>query len=164
MNLPQSGRHLVELMPDESRAILRKRHKADRFDYFATDPDQEVRTLGRLALRRNNVNDLFALGDLCGQRSLTDDGIQNSHAPAEVILDEDAKRPLASRLIGSKDLKTVHKAFHPALLGAVPAPMDQHHGHETGEEHLAGFLQGFKPTYRREIAAQDIDQDVAIEE
>src|SRR5690606_12822274 len=68
MNLPQSGRQPVELMPDEIRAILRKRHKADRFDYFATDPDPDIRLLGRLALRRNDLDDLFALGDLCAQR------------------------------------------------------------------------------------------------
>lgn len=72
MNLPQSGRRPVELMPDEVRAILRKRHKADQFDYFASDPDQDIRVLGRLALRRSDVNDLFALGDLCAQRATAD--------------------------------------------------------------------------------------------
>src|SRR5690606_34348718 len=72
MNLPQSGRRPVDLMPDEVRAILKKRHKADRFDYFATDPDPDIRQLGRLALRRSDVNDLFALGDLCAQLALAD--------------------------------------------------------------------------------------------
>ena len=33
-----------------------------------------MRTLGRLALRRSDVNDLFALGDLCARLSLTEDG------------------------------------------------------------------------------------------
>lgn len=74
MNLPQSGRRPAELLPDELRAILRKRHKADHFDYFATDPDSEIRLLGRLTLRRSDINDLFALGDLCAQRSVTDEG------------------------------------------------------------------------------------------
>ncbi|MBZ0302406.1 MAG: tetratricopeptide repeat protein, partial [Anaerolineae bacterium] len=73
MNLPQSGRHPAELPPDEVRIFLRKRHQADRFDYFATDPDPDIRTLGRLALRRSHLNDLFALGDLCGQHALTED-------------------------------------------------------------------------------------------
>ena len=70
MNLPQSGRQTIDLMPDEVRAILRKRHNADRFDYFATDPDPDIRRLGRLALRRNEINDLFVLGDLCAQHAV----------------------------------------------------------------------------------------------
>ena len=74
MDAPQSKRKPIDLPPDEIRTTLRKRHKADRFDYFATDPDQEIRQLGRLALRRKDINDLFALGDLCARRTLTDDG------------------------------------------------------------------------------------------
>jgi tetratricopeptide (TPR) repeat protein len=73
MNLPQSGRRPVELLPEDIREILRKRHKADRFDYFATDPDHDIRLLGRLALRRSDINDLFALGDLCAQHVETED-------------------------------------------------------------------------------------------
>ena len=74
MDVPQSRRKPIDLQPDEIRNILRKRHKADRFDYFATDPDQVIRELGRLALRRNDINDFFALGDLCAERTRTDDG------------------------------------------------------------------------------------------
>lgn len=73
MNLPQSGRQPVDLPPDEVRATLRKRHKADRSDYFATDPNADIRQLGRLALRRSHLDDLFALGDLCGQHAVTPD-------------------------------------------------------------------------------------------
>lgn len=74
MHTPQSDRQPVDLTQDDIRQILRKRHKADRYDYFATDPDPEIRTLGRLALRRDDINDLFALGDLCARQALTDDG------------------------------------------------------------------------------------------
>jgi tRNA A-37 threonylcarbamoyl transferase component Bud32 len=70
---PHSGRPPADLLPDEIQSMLRKRHQADRVDYFATDPDPEIRTLGRLALRRDDANDLFALGDLCARRVLDDD-------------------------------------------------------------------------------------------
>ena len=33
------------------RKALRKRHSQDNLDFFATDPNTEIRTLGRLALR-----------------------------------------------------------------------------------------------------------------
>ncbi len=70
---PQSERQLVHLLPDEQRQILRKRHKADQFDDFATDPDQSIRLLGRLALRRNDINDFFVLGDRCAEQALNED-------------------------------------------------------------------------------------------
>jgi hypothetical protein len=55
------------------RKALRKRHAQDNLDFFATDPNSDIRTLGRLALRRDDINDLFALGDLCAKRALSDD-------------------------------------------------------------------------------------------
>lgn len=74
MNIPQTNRRPVDLSAQEIAALLTKRHPQDSTDYFATDPNPEIRQLGRLALRRNDINDLFALGDMCASRSLTDDG------------------------------------------------------------------------------------------
>ena len=73
MNVPQTGRKPLPLSEAEARKTLRKRHSQDNLDFFATDPNSEIRTLGRLALRRDDINDLFALGDLCASRGLTDD-------------------------------------------------------------------------------------------
>src|SRR5262245_276157 len=73
MNVPQTGRKPLPLSEAEVRKALRKRHSQDNLDFFATDPNSEIRTLGRLALRRDDINDLFALGDLCTKRSVTDD-------------------------------------------------------------------------------------------
>jgi hypothetical protein len=73
MNVPQTGRKPLPLTEAEVRKALRKRHSQDKLDFFATDPNNDIRTLGRLALRRDDINDLFALGDLCGKRALTDD-------------------------------------------------------------------------------------------
>ena len=70
---PQSARQTIPLDQEAVRKALRKRHKADHFGYFATDPDPDIRTLGRLALRRDDINDLFVLGDLCARHSLTQD-------------------------------------------------------------------------------------------
>ncbi|MBA3871215.1 MAG: tetratricopeptide repeat protein, partial [Anaerolineae bacterium] len=74
MNIPQTNRQPVELSDQETANLLAKRHPQDVTDYFATDPNPDIRNLGRLSLRRNDINDLFALGDLCANRSLTDDG------------------------------------------------------------------------------------------
>ncbi|MFN8451351.1 MAG: tetratricopeptide repeat protein [Anaerolineae bacterium] len=72
--VPQTGRQPISLTPEQIREALRRHHTLDQRDPFATDPNTEVRTLGRLALRRSDVNDLFALGDLCARLSLTEDG------------------------------------------------------------------------------------------
>ncbi|MFQ3566214.1 MAG: tetratricopeptide repeat protein [Aggregatilineales bacterium] len=72
--IPQTGRRPLPLTTKEIAAALRQRHSADERDYFATDPDPEIRELGRLALRRDSVDDQFALGDLCARRALTEDG------------------------------------------------------------------------------------------
>jgi tetratricopeptide (TPR) repeat protein len=70
---PQTGRSPRYLTDDDARKLLRAPHAADERDFFATDPDPEIRRLGRLALRRDDINDLFALGDKCALRSLTTD-------------------------------------------------------------------------------------------
>ncbi|MBK8024781.1 MAG: hypothetical protein IPK19_26025, partial [Chloroflexi bacterium] len=69
---PQSGRTPAGISSEARRAALRQPHPLDARDYFANDPDGDVRELGRLALRRADVNDYFALGDLCARLSLTD--------------------------------------------------------------------------------------------
>jgi tetratricopeptide (TPR) repeat protein len=55
--------------------LLSQRHDHDRSDPFATDSDDDIRRLGRLALRRPvfDAADSFALGDLCAKRSLRED-------------------------------------------------------------------------------------------
>ncbi len=71
---PQSGRQPAALADDDRRRLLRRRRRADQTDLYATDANPEIRALGLLALRRSDINDLFALGDLCARRILTDDG------------------------------------------------------------------------------------------
>jgi len=73
MKIPQTGRQPVPLSESEVRRLLRSSHPLDERDHFATDPNPEVRLLGRLALRRDDINDLFALGDLCARLSATQD-------------------------------------------------------------------------------------------
>ncbi len=73
MEIPQTGRQPAVLSDEAVSKALKKRHPQDTVDYFATDPNPEIRTLGRMALRRNDINDLFALGDLCAKRSITED-------------------------------------------------------------------------------------------
>ena len=74
MKTPQTGRQPLPLADQEKRKLLRKRCRDDKTDPFATDPNREISELGRLALRRQDVNDLFALGDLCARRSITEEG------------------------------------------------------------------------------------------
>jgi hypothetical protein len=76
--VPQTGRHAPPLPSNEVSRLLSRRHKEDLLDLFANDPDPEIRQLGRLALRRNSheVEDAFALGDLCAQRVLLDDQLR----------------------------------------------------------------------------------------
>src|SRR5687767_5987403 len=70
---PKTGRQSLPMVSAQVRAALRKQHPQDTVDYFATDPNPDIRTLGRLALRREDVNDQFALGDMCAERAFTDD-------------------------------------------------------------------------------------------
>src|SRR5690606_17063529 len=67
---PNSKRQPLWPDPDESLSNNPGYFNADIADYFASDPDDEIRRLGRLALQRNDVNDLFALGDLAARRAL----------------------------------------------------------------------------------------------
>ncbi|MEP7292068.1 MAG: hypothetical protein ABI835_09800, partial [Chloroflexota bacterium] len=72
--VPQTGRQPVSLTPEQIQQTLRRQHTLDQRDPFATDQNADVRTLGRLMLRRSDVNDLFALGDMCVRLSLLEDG------------------------------------------------------------------------------------------
>jgi tetratricopeptide (TPR) repeat protein len=61
--------------PRQEEQLLSQRHEHDRTDPFASDSDEGVRRLGRLALRRPvfDPSDSFAIGDRCAQLSLRDD-------------------------------------------------------------------------------------------
>ncbi len=72
--VPQTGLAPLALPPDQEQHLLARRRKADQTDPFATDPDDEIRRLGRLALRRDvpHPYDFLALGDLCARRTLVE--------------------------------------------------------------------------------------------
>lgn len=66
MQPPQSGRQPLPI-GHELAEQLNTDHPGDDRDLFVHDPLPEVRTLGRVALRRHHINDFFALGDLCAR-------------------------------------------------------------------------------------------------
>ncbi len=66
MQPPQSGRQPLPI-GHELASQLNQDHPGDERDSFVHDPLPEVRTLGRVALRRHHVNDFFALGDVCAR-------------------------------------------------------------------------------------------------
>ncbi|HEX3051101.1 MAG TPA: hypothetical protein VHP83_10640, partial [Aggregatilineaceae bacterium] len=70
-SVPQTGIPPLALPPDQEQALLNRRRKADQTDPFASDPDEAVRRLGRLALRRDVLHpyDYLALADLCATLS-----------------------------------------------------------------------------------------------
>ncbi len=72
--VPQSGTLPLLLPAEQEQRLLARRRKEDQTDPFATDPDEEIRRLGRLALRRDvpHPHDYLALGDLCARRSLVE--------------------------------------------------------------------------------------------
>lgn len=73
MRPPQTGRQTAQLNPAQEKQLLRRRHTGDTTDYFATDPNPDIRQLGKLALRRSDPNDYFVLGDWCAERSVAAD-------------------------------------------------------------------------------------------
>ena len=107
--VPQTERRAPPLPPDEMARLLASRRKEDQFDLFANDPDAEIRKLGRLALRRSpaDVDDAFALGDLCAQRVLVDDQLRvfyvgktlTAYRRAMTRADNDVDRNLAEMAI-----------------------------------------------------------------
>ncbi|RMG84673.1 MAG: tetratricopeptide repeat protein, partial [Chloroflexi bacterium] len=107
--VPQTGRRPLPISDDEKRVLLRRRRKEDRIDIFASDPDKDISELGRLALRRDDINDLFVLGDLCAQKSISQDGrllvfyvgkTLIAYRRAMQAAQNDVDRKLANRALG----------------------------------------------------------------
>src|SRR5262245_20722346 len=73
--VPQVGRQPITLTSEQEKKLLSRRVPTDRSDPFATDANDEVRTLGKLALRRGEPDPIesLALGDLCARLSLVHD-------------------------------------------------------------------------------------------
>ncbi len=67
---PNSKRQPLWPDAEDSTSDDPQHFNTDIADYFANDPDDEIRRLGRLALQRTDVNDLFALGDLAARRAV----------------------------------------------------------------------------------------------
>src|SRR4051794_38723142 len=72
---PQTGYKPIMLNPEHEKRILQRHTSAERTDIFASDADDAVRNLGRLALRRGDFDpaDYLALGDMCAKLSLDDE-------------------------------------------------------------------------------------------
>ena len=73
MQPPQTERQPLKLRHSEQRKLLEQPLPQDQFDLYATDANAEIRNLGLLTLRRGDVNNWFALGDLCAKQSITED-------------------------------------------------------------------------------------------
>jgi tetratricopeptide (TPR) repeat protein/tRNA A-37 threonylcarbamoyl transferase component Bud32 len=71
LHAPQIGIQPERLSAADEQLLLAVPQAEDETDLFATDPDPNIRRLGRIALRRPSpqANDYFALGDLCAQRA-----------------------------------------------------------------------------------------------
>src|SRR5258708_38101973 len=85
--VPQTGRQPVSLTSEQEQRLLSRRVAADRNDPFASDPNEFVRDLGKLALRRGveDAADSFALGDLCALLTLANDLLRVSYAGKALI-------------------------------------------------------------------------------
>ncbi len=72
--IPQTGIEPLALPEDQEQRLLSKRRKADQTDPFASDPDDDMRRIGRLALRRDAMHpyDYLALADRCARLSLVE--------------------------------------------------------------------------------------------
>ncbi len=106
---PQTGRTPLPYQSPEARKLLRMPHPLDERDIFATDADPEIRRLGRLALRREDIDDLFALGDLCAMRSLTPDHRLLVFYVGKALI---AYRRAAERARHDVDRLTAHRAIN----------------------------------------------------
>ncbi len=75
---PQTGRQPITLSPEQEKRLLSKRLPADYADPFASDTNEVIRKLGKLALRRKieDPSDSFVLGDLCALLSLSGDHLR----------------------------------------------------------------------------------------
>jgi hypothetical protein len=74
--VPQTGRRGPDLPGEEGGRLLAQRRKEDVLDLFANDPDASIRELGLLALRRNEIDDAFGLGDLCAGQILLENQLR----------------------------------------------------------------------------------------
>src|SRR5579859_5032552 len=79
---PQTGRQPITLSPEQEKRLLSKRLPADYADPFASDTNEVIRKLGKLALRRraDDPSDSFVLGDLCALLSLSSDKLRIMYA------------------------------------------------------------------------------------
>ncbi|MBN2469992.1 MAG: tetratricopeptide repeat protein, partial [Anaerolineae bacterium] len=107
--VPQTGRMAPPLAPAEVARLLAMHHKEDLLDLFANDPDKDIRQLGQLALRRSppDVDDAFALGDLCADRVLLDDQLRVFYVGKAIT----AYRRAASRAANDVDLALAEQAL-----------------------------------------------------
>src|SRR5260221_11816378 len=107
--VPQTGRQPVSLTSEQEQRLLSRRVAADRSDPFASDPNEFVRDLGKLALRRgvDDTADSFALGDLCALLTLANDLLRVSYAGKALI----AYRRAAQQADSGLDRKLAEKAI-----------------------------------------------------
>src|SRR5258708_27041339 len=107
--VPQTGRQPVSLTSEQEQRLLSRRVAADRNDPFASDPNEFVRDLGKLALRRgvDDAADSFALGDLCALLTLANDLLRVSYAGKALI----AYRRAAQQADSGLDRKVAESAI-----------------------------------------------------
>jgi tetratricopeptide (TPR) repeat protein len=116
MRPPQTGRQPISSSSGERKRLLRQRVPDDSTDLFATDPNSDIAELGKLALRREDVNDLFALGDLCALESITDDDRLMVFYVGKVII---AYTRAGQRSVNDIDRKTAQRAINNYLAWVV---------------------------------------------
>jgi tetratricopeptide (TPR) repeat protein len=85
--VPQTGRQPSPETEPADRSLWAQilavvRDLSGAFDALASDPDPEIRTLGRRAAQRRppHPNDYLALGDRCARRSLRDNTLDSGYA------------------------------------------------------------------------------------
>ncbi len=173
MNIPQTNRGPINLSTSETAKLLSKRHPQDMTDYFATDPNPDIRQLGRLALRRNDINDLFALGDMCANRSVTDDGrllvfyvgkTIIAYQKALRLADDDLDLAQARRAIRNfvdwvvENTQTNHSRRNIAV--ALWALAENEDGSETLRYEDEGLIQDLLDRYREESPTNPVKASI----
>nr|MCU0480335.1 hypothetical protein [Anaerolineae bacterium] len=186
MKIPQTGRKPLPTDDKTARDILKKRDKQDKTDPFVTDPNADIQVLGKLALRRNDINDLFALGDLCALQSATPDNRLLVYYIGKTLIaykravthaEHDIDRKLAKRAI-EEYLRWLFEFAenHPtrrniaATLWAVAEDDDQPETRPTFQRKLIGLLDLYRgkltvkaPQKSNKSASSDIvEEDDAL--
>ncbi|HRF93793.1 MAG TPA: serine/threonine-protein kinase, partial [Aggregatilineales bacterium] len=160
MNIPQVGRKPLPTDDSNARAHLKKRNRQDKTDPFVTDPNPEIQVLGKLALRRNDINDLFALGDLCALQSHSPDNRLLVYYIGKALI---AYKRALTHAVHEVDRKTARRAIdeylrwlfdfaecHPirrniaAALWAATDDEDQPETRPTFQRHLIGLLDSYR--------------------